>query len=216
MRRQKDVLLRRKGQFMKRMTALIAVLTLIAVLLCACRAEKPEETTVPEPEINCETLASVEDAKDLRKIVVYFSLGEGADKTAKLIAEKTGAELFEIETENGYPDGGEDALRRELETGALPVVKNRLKSITDYDAVFIGFPAVDGKMPAAVISFLQEYDFRETVLLPFCCGDAEDYSDITNRIDALTFGSSQAVLLTLKSEDNIQEKTAGWLSGLGF
>ncbi len=86
-------------------------------------------------------------------LVAYFSLageqyGVGAIEEgntaviAKMIAEQTGADVFEIEAVNAYPetyDGLLDVSRQEMSDNARPEIAGTVDNMKDYDIVFVGY-----------------------------------------------------------------------------
>ena len=59
-------------------------------------------------------------------LVVYYSLTGTTKRVAEMIREKTGGDVFEIETVKDYPASYSEIIeiaKRELETGELPVLK---------------------------------------------------------------------------------------------
>lgn len=165
-----------------------------------------------------ETLAHVENAKEKKAIVVYFNPLNGlADikPAAEQIAKDTGCELFEITTDTDYSSGAKEIVKGEIDRNMYPVITSRADDITQYGVVFAGFPSVDGKMPMEVYSFMMENDLRESVIIPFCTGDAENYDDITVKINRVSFGTPQASRLTL-GEKYKEADISAWLTSLGF
>lgn len=87
-------------------------------------------------------------------LVAYFSLAgeqygvgvveEGNTSViAHMIAEQTGADLFEIEAANPYPttyDGLLDVSRQEMADNARPEIAGTVENMEDYDTIFIGYP----------------------------------------------------------------------------
>ena len=87
-------------------------------------------------------------------LVAYFSLageqyGVGVIEEgntaiiAKMIAEQTGADTFEIEAVNAYPetyDGLLDVSRQEMSDNARPEIAGTVDNMEDYDIVFVGYP----------------------------------------------------------------------------
>ncbi len=85
-------------------------------------------------------------------LVAYFSLAgeqygvgvieEGNTAViAKMIAEQTGADVFEIEAVNAYPetyDGLLDVSRQEMSDNARPEIAGIVDNMDDYDIVFVG------------------------------------------------------------------------------
>jgi flavodoxin len=56
---------------------------------------------------------------------------------------------------------------KENETGYLPPLKTKIKSIEKYDVVFVGFPTWDMKIPPPMKSFLKQYDLSGKTIIHF-------------------------------------------------
>lgn len=106
-------------------------------------------------------------------LVAYFSrIGEqhGVNNiqegntaiVAKMIAEKTGADLFEIKPLNDtYPNGYiqlTQAAKAEKQANARPEICGKVENIEDYDVVFLGYPNWWGDMPMPVYTFVDNHD----------------------------------------------------------
>ena len=90
---------------------------------------------------------------------------------AEMIAEKTGADLFEIKTVQDYPFSYEDCktvASREKATKARPELLATVDDFNQYETIFIGYPIWYGDAPMAVYTFLESYDFSGKNIIPFC------------------------------------------------
>ena len=79
---------------------------------------------------------------------------------AEMIAAHKHAELFEIESETGYPFAYRacvEVSKKELSEDARPKLKEE-KSISAYDTIYIGYPNWCGTMPMPVWTFLENND----------------------------------------------------------
>lgn len=100
------------------------------------------------------------------------SITEGnTEYVAKVIKEICGGDLFEIDTVHEYPKGYTETTNVasvELKSNARPELKHTLKSIEDYEVIFIGYPNWWSTMPMACFTFLESFDFTGKVIVPFC------------------------------------------------
>ena len=90
---------------------------------------------------------------------------------AEMIAEATGADLFEIKTVKKYPSDYKKCTSeasREKALKARPNLANKVDNMSEYDVVFIGYPIWYGDMPMAVYTFIENYDFSGKKIIPFC------------------------------------------------
>ena len=78
-----------------------------------------------------------------KTLIVYFSQSGTTAKVAKKIKKMTGAKLFRIRTEKEYPfdyDELVDLGQKEQRQQARPELKNKVRSMDQYDTVMIGYP----------------------------------------------------------------------------
>jgi len=123
-------------------------------------------------------------------LVAYFSrigeqygvgnISEGNTAiVAKIIAEKTGGDLFEIKVVNDkYPKGYNELTeyaKKELQQGARPEIIGKVDNFSQYDTVFIGFPVWWGDKPVPVYTFMESYDFNGKSIAPFCTHEGSGF-----------------------------------------
>ena len=98
---------------------------------------------------------------------------------ASLIQQRTGGDLFLIETEEKYPSvyeqideqGGE-----EHRNGVRPKLASHVDSMDDYSVIFLGYPIWYYDLPMAVYSFLKEYDLSGKTIIPFVTSGASGFT----------------------------------------
>ena len=198
------------------MKKLIAILTILSLMLAA----------VP-------VLAEEEPAHVL---VVYLShAGENynvgvieEDNTAKMdkiIAEQTGADIFELVPVIPYPEDYDsclDAATEEQRTNARPEYEGEIDTWDQYDTVFIGFPIWWGEIPNIVYTFMEAYDFTGKTVIPFNThegsGAAHSQRDITETLPAATVLKGLAVRGSKAQNDaeGTAQDVRNWLKGLGL
>ena len=123
-------------------------------------------------------------------LVAYFSrvgeqygvgsISEGNTAiVAKIIAEKTGGDLFEIKVVNdNYPKGYTELTeyaKKELQQGARPEIIGKVDDFSQYDTVFIGFPVWWGDKPVPVYTFMESYNFNGKNIVPFCTHEGSGF-----------------------------------------
>lgn len=117
-----------------------------------------------------------------KAIVVYFShtgenysvgvITEGnTAKVAKVIAAKTGADIYEIKEAKPYPHSYDDCIdvaKKELRDKARPEIAGTLPDLAGYQVVYLGYPNWWGDCPMIVYSFLEKSSIEGKTILPFC------------------------------------------------
>lgn len=124
-----------------------------------------------------------------KKLVAYFSASGVTKKTAEMIAEAAGADLYEIVPQEIYT--AEDLDWRNKESRSSVEMKNKSfrpalaesnLSVDGYDEIFVGFPIWWNVAPTIVNTFLEKYDFSGKKIIVFATSGG---SNITNSVKEL-------------------------------
>lgn len=173
--------------------------------------------------------------RDSNLFVAYFSLAgeqygvgvieEGNTSIiAHMIAEQTGADLFEIEAATPYPTSHSELLdvsRQERADNARPDIAGTVDNMDDYDTIFIGYPNWWGDMPMIVYNFLESYDLSGKTIVPFCTHGGSGLSNTESTIADLTDGTMKdgfAIPGTTaqNDRDTARSQVTEWLRKDGF
>ena len=141
------------------------------------------------------TLFAQEKSKSL---VVYFSrvdenygvgnITEGNTAIlAKMIAQKTGSDIFEIVPEKAYPKSYNECTtvaKDEQRKKARPAYKGDIDT-SGYDTIYIGYPIWWGDLPMVVYTFLETHDLGGKTIIPFCTHEGSGLSGTDNNIKKL-------------------------------
>ena len=133
-----------------------------------------------------------------KSLVVYFSrtgenyavgtITEGNTAIlAKMIAAKTGSDIFEIIPENDYPASYKectDVAKAEQKQKARPAYKGEVDT-KGYDTIYIGYPIWWGDLPMAVYTFLEKHDLSGKTIVPFCTHEGSGLSGTDGKIKRL-------------------------------
>lgn len=113
-------------------------------------------------------------------LVVYFSAQGHTKAVAERIVELTGANIHRIEAsepyaENPYDDS--DRIQNEAYNDLRPGVANLLDGdvIAKYDTIFVGSPCWWHQPAMVVCTFLEAYDLKDKVIIPFFTYGATTY-----------------------------------------
>ena len=133
-----------------------------------------------------------------KSLVVYFSradenynvgtITEGNTAIlAKMIAEKTGSDIFEIVPEKAYPKSYRECTnvaKDEQRKKARPSYKGDIDT-TGYDTIYIGYPIWWGDLPMVCYTFLSKHDLSGKTIAPFCTHEGSGLSGTDKKISAL-------------------------------
>ncbi|MCW5954039.1 MAG: hypothetical protein KIT69_17445, partial [Propionibacteriaceae bacterium] len=105
-----------------------------------------------------------------RTLVAYFSWGGNTKAVAESIAERLGAELFEIVPADPYPadmDAVHERAQRELTARARPTIAGELPDLDGCDRVILGSPVWLMDAPRIMLSFVEAAGLDGRSVLPF-------------------------------------------------
>ena len=137
----------------------ITILAAIAVLSIVCTSFAAE----------AKSLVIVFSRADENYSVGYITEGNTM-KLAKIIAEKTGSELFEVKPAKPYAakyDDCIDVAKREQNANARPAILED-KDISGYDTIYFGYPIWWGDIPMCMYTFAEAHDWNGKKVIPFC------------------------------------------------
>ena len=112
--------------------------------------------------------------------MAYFSAQGHTKAVAERIAGLIGAELYSIEAAESYasnPYDDSDRIRNEAYNDLRPGVGNlpSAEKVAQYDTIFIGSPCWWHQPAMVVCTFLEAYDLKDKVIIPFLTYSATTY-----------------------------------------
>ena len=196
--------------------------------------EKPAET--PATTENSTTGENTTDANNNKILVAFFSragdnyevgvIEKGNTKiVAEMIANKTGADLFEIQPVNAYPSEYRECTeiaKQEQEANVRPEIVSYVENLQNYDTIFLGYPIWWGAFPMVIYTFLENQDFNGKKIIPFCTSAGEYMTGSESKIPEIAKGSTVGEGIGIKGkmcQENptaVNEKVNAWLAGLGY
>ena len=155
-------------------------------------------------------------------LIVYYSATGNTEEAAKIIADATGGDLFELEPKEPYTDEDlnyndeNSRVSQEYADESLRDVELETTSADNwdsYDTVFIGYPIWWGIAAWAVDSFVEENDFTDKTVIPFCTSSSSDIGESGELLEEMagTGDWQEGMRFSLSvDEAEVQE----WLDGL--
>ena len=151
---------------MKRIwTLLLCSVFLLSMTACGSSAPKDSSASNENSELS-----------NPNKIAVVCFSGTGNTmEYAKMIADITGADLFEIipaeeytREDLNYRDENCRANMEQNNPDARPEIKNDLSSIKGYKTIYLGHPLWWGTNPRIIQTLLDKYDLSGATIYTFC------------------------------------------------
>ena len=198
-------------------------------------ASDTENKTASESETT--KIADDDSSGGSNILVVYFSrtgeqytvgvIDEGNTAiVAKMIAEKTGADTFEILPETDYYPYTyaelTDVAKKEQNENARPVIKDTLPDMSQYDTVFIGAPVWWGDWPMIMYTFFESADLSGKNLIPFSTHEGSGLSGFDKKLSSAVSDANVLTGLAIRGNDcqndkkGVESKVDEWLSELGY
>lgn len=213
----------------------IALLMVSMFQLVACAHVKSPATTEKVTSQESQKEQSVNDMNHHKKILVAFFSRAGENYSvgnvkvgnthvlAEMIAEATGADLFEIKSEQTYPaDYTEctEVAKKEKDANVRPAITTDVK-VEDYDIIFIGYPNWWSDAPMPVYTFIDKHSWQGKTVIPFCTHEGSGLSNVSE-IEAACKGATMLKGLGIyghtaqNSRDTAKKDVGKWLKELGM
>ena len=229
-------------------TKLVCLAMVLFLLFCltACgQGSEPEQTAQDhvsnEAAPSADNTAEQEDdsAGEGRYLVVYFSrTGEQytvgvIDKgntaiVAEMIADETGADLFElVPADDHYPMTYAeltDVAKREQRDNARPEYAGEAPDLSQYETIFIGAPVWWGDWPMICHTFFENHAdaFAGKTLVPFSTHEGSGLSGFDKKLAKACPDAVVEKGLAVRGndcqnrQDSVREEVSDWLGGLGY
>lgn len=111
-------------------------------------------------------------------LVVYFSYTGNTKAIAQIIAEETGADVFEITAKEPYTaadteyDENTRAYKEQHDPKVRPEIDGRLPDMLGYKTVYLGYPIWHGEAPKIIYTFIESVKLDGKTIIPFCTSEA--------------------------------------------
>ncbi len=197
-----------------------------------------EQTDESEKETSADN-SDDSDSESSRILVVYFSrTGEqytvgvidhgNTAIVAEMIADETGADLFEILPESDhYPMTYAeltDVAKKEQNENARPAYAGELPDLSQYDTVFIGAPVWWGDWPMIMYTFFEKNVevLAGKNLVPFSTHEGSGLSGFDKKLSSAIPGSIVLKGLAIRGndcqnkQDSVRKSVNDWIAELGF
>lgn len=154
-------------------------------------------------------------------LVAYFSASGVTAKAARKLAEVCGGELFEIKPQVPYTKADLNWMDKQSRStiemndpNSRPAIVTPCPDLTDYDAVFLGFPIWWYVAPTIIHTFLESGDFTGKTVIPFATSGSSGFGKTGDVLRSVcpnaNWKPGRMVNLTTK------KKLAEWVGSLGL
>ncbi len=165
--------------------------------------------------------SQIEGGSDESILIAYFSWGGNTKGIAEEIQHQTGADIFEITLVNPYSTDYNtvlDEAQRDQNEQARPELASHVENMEDYDIVILGYPNWWASIPMPIASFLEEYDFSEKTIIPFCSHGGGRFGQSLTAIAKLVPDAEMGEALSIhySGGSELDEDISVWLEANGI
>jgi flavodoxin len=176
-----------------------------------------------EEATSLETETVEQESNDNNVLVVYFSCTNSTKGVAEMIANVSGAALYEIEAavpytsaDIDYNDSSSRSTIEQNDSSARPEIATTVSNMENYQYVFIGYPIWWGEEPRIIDTFIESYDFTGKTLIPFCTSASSSIKTSEENLRALIGDTSSWLNGKRFSAGTQKTEIEEWISSLNI
>ena len=223
----------------KRIAAFSIVLVMLLALAgCGNSAgnNDPAAATSSQTYENAVTENTQESESENTRVVYFSRTGEQytvgvIDKgntaiVAEMIANATGADMFEVlPQENYYPYTYKeltDVAKKEQNDKARPVYRGPVPDLSEYSTIFVGAPVWWGDWPMIMYTFFENEDLSGKTLIPFSTHEGSGLSGFDKKLASACPDSTILDGLAIRgndaqnNQDSVRQSVNDWILGLEY
>ena len=124
-----------------------------------------------------------------KKLVAYFSASGTTKKTAELLAEAAGADLYEITPKVAYTKADLNWMDKKSRSSVemndkkfRPEIEDKDANIAEYDELILGFPIWWYVAPTIVNTFLEKFDFSGKKVVLFATSGGSGFGNTVKEL----------------------------------
>ena len=124
-----------------------------------------------------------------KKLVAFFSASGSTRKVANIVAEVTGAEIYEIKPAVKYTgkdlNWNDQNSRSSVEMNnpdSRPELADKNANVENCDVIYLGFPIWWYVAPHIINSFLESYNFSGKTIVTFATSGGSNFGDTLNKL----------------------------------
>ena len=138
-----------------------------------------------------------------KSLVLFYSWSGNTRRIARIIAEKTGADLRELQPETPYSQNYNAVLsqaKQEIQQKQYPALRPIDMDWNAYDVVYLGTPNWWSSIAPPVSSFLHEVMPTDKTIIPFCTHGGGGEGHIAHDMRSYCIGCDVLPLLSIQGD----------------
>ena len=147
-----------------------------------------------------------------KKLVAYFSASGTTKKTAELLAEAAGADLYEITPKVAYTKADLNWMDKKSRSSVemndkkfRPEIEDKDANIAEYDEIILGFPIWWYVAPTIVNTFLEKFDFSGKKVVLFATSGGSGFGNTVKELQQSAPNTEIAEGKILNSKSEIEK-----------
>lgn len=156
-----------------------------------------------------------------KKLAAYFSATGTTENVAKLLAEASGASLYEIKPAVPYTkedlDWKDKTSRSSVEMNdkaSRPALADKNAPISECDTIFVGFPIWWYTAPTIINTFLESYDFSGKTIVLFATSGGSNFGKTVEDLKGSVADSAVIKEGKMLNGAQTKESLAAWVESL--
>lgn len=205
--------------------ALFAISMLFILSACGQQQkqqEQQEQQTEQTQQYETKEQKVATEEQNNNTLVIYFSATGNTKTIAEYIVDTLNADTYQILAQQEYTpddlDWTDDTSRVNTEhndTDFRPEIAGELPNLNNYGTIFIGYPIWWGEAPNIVKTFVENVDFSNKTVIPFCTSSSSGIGSSGRNLEALTSGATWLEGQRFSSRADKTDVT-NWISSLNL
>lgn len=153
-----------------------------------------------------------------KKLVAYFSASGTTKKTAEMLAQAAGADLYEITPKVAYTQADLNWMDKKSRSSVemnnkifRPEIEQKDAHISEYDEIILGFPIWWYVAPTIVNTFLEKYDFSGKKIVLFATSGGSGFGNTVKELQPSAPNAEFVEGKILNSKHEIEKFVGGLL-----
>ena len=215
-------------KFKKTIGIVLVFVLLFSLAACANNNTSDQTQTSTESAKTASAASSATSTENTtsgkKTIVVYFSGSGNTKRVAELVANETGAAIFELVPKNPYTEDDlnwrdeNSRVQKEHNDTSLQNIELNSTSVPDwdsYDTVLFGYPLWWREAAWPVNNFVKGNDFSGKTVIPFCTSTSDGIGDSGSKLAQMAgTGTLQEGMRFSEREEESAVKE--WAQGIGL
>ena len=163
----------------------------------------------------------------MKELIIYFSRADenyavgyiekgNTEVIAEYIRDYTGADMFKVERKIPYARDYNTCIaesQMEQRNNERPELVKELKSIDEYDIIYVGSPIYWGTMPNPMFTQLEKLNWNGKVVKPFTTHEGSGLGNVVVDLKSICVGATVEAGLAIRGATVYQskDKVKNWL-----